>query len=437
MELIKKATKSMNDLRGGLTFTKDAKLVLATLLEDIIESMKQRVTVTPPENAPTTARIETFEAATQTDKTHETHVDIGKTQLDEIQDSIAELMALTTANSSKVNELKYNMTTSCDKIDENTATLEDLKDAITSEAGGERTLAQIVATTQAASPQQVANPQRKERIQKARKNEALQEVTLTFNNAPESAINLIQNTKVKDIAARLASIIDAAELPGKPTLTGVSRLGIRGIRLHVTTEEGANEVRKANIDWNMAYAGLATHKPKYGVVIHRVPTNAINFDEDISNVKEEWGRENGIQITNITPLRKSKDRHKPNAAHKSIVIYTENPAHADKCLTFGFFIEREKFSSIDKFAPHLHLNQCFKCQKYGHRSTTCKAKHEKCGKCAKDHPTAECTTDAGIGPECANCGGRHEAWHNDCPTRQSERERLKARRLNEMPFYLA
>jgi hypothetical protein len=152
--------------------------------------------------------------------------------------------------------------------------------------------------------------------------------------------------KVKDIAARLANIIDAAELPGKPALTGVSKLGIRGLRLHITLEEGANEVRKANIDWSIAFPGLTTHKPKYGVVIHRVPTDAINFDEDISNIKEEWSRENGIQITNITPLRKLRDRHKPDAARKSIVIYTENPAHADKCLTFGFFIDREKFSSV-------------------------------------------------------------------------------------------
>jgi hypothetical protein len=70
MGLVKKATKSMNDLRGGMTFTKDAKTALATLLEDIIENMKQQRTVAGPlDNGPTTAACaETFDAATQTDE---------------------------------------------------------------------------------------------------------------------------------------------------------------------------------------------------------------------------------------------------------------------------------------------------------------------------------------------------------------------------------
>jgi hypothetical protein len=120
--------------------------------------------------------------------------------------------------------------------------LEDLKNTITNEVGGERTWAQM-AGTQPASPQEVPNPQRKERIQKARKNEALQEVTLTFNNAPDSAIDIIQNAKVKEIAARLANLIDAAELPGKPALTRVSKLGIRGLRLHVLTKVSGDKIR--------------------------------------------------------------------------------------------------------------------------------------------------------------------------------------------------
>jgi hypothetical protein len=107
MELIKKATKSVKKLRSPTALTKDSKLALATFLEDIIENLKQpRIT---------TARIETSEAETQTHKPDETQIDIEKTQLDEIQESIADLMALTTANTTKVNDLKHNVTTSCAK----------------------------------------------------------------------------------------------------------------------------------------------------------------------------------------------------------------------------------------------------------------------------------------------------------------------------------
>jgi hypothetical protein len=100
-ELIKKATKAtkaINDLRNSLTFSQNTKLALTTLLEDIIDNLKQpRITMT---------RIETSEATTRTDKAYETQVDIEKTQLDKIQESIIELKALASANTNKINELK-------------------------------------------------------------------------------------------------------------------------------------------------------------------------------------------------------------------------------------------------------------------------------------------------------------------------------------------
>ena len=63
---------------------------------------------------------------------------------------------------------------------------------------------------------------------------------------------------------------------------------------------------------------------------------------------------------------------------------------------------------------------CYKCQKFGHKSTVCNNK-DKCGKCAGDHKTSTCKSiekinQIKIQKKCANCDKiGHSAWDKDCP----------------------
>jgi hypothetical protein len=291
--------------------------------------------------------------------------------------------------------------------------------------------AQMVAAPPPSATKQPAAM--KQHFQEARKDRSQYEVTLTTSDAPASTHELIKSTPHKDISDRLQKMIDKATLPGKPRLEGVNKLGRDIIRMRVETKEGAKTIKETGINWDDAYPGIRVYKPKYGVVVHGVPTQAINFDtDDYSETKDEWQRQNTnskITITNITTLRKARQRHRATA-HRSIVVFTEDAEAADHCIQHGFFIDKQILKA-ERYAPHLHITQCYKCHGYGHRATNCKKK-EKCGKCAEEHPTAECTSDT---PKCVNCDGKHEAWHIECMARSTEGKRLTALRMETSPYY--
>jgi len=78
-------------------------------------------------------------------------------------------------------------------------------------------------------------------------------------------------------------------------------------------------------------------------------------------------------------------------------------------------------------AGYLHLKvrayipspmRCFKCQHFGHTSTSCKsqAKCANCGESAHD-PQETCTSQ----PKCVNCKGDHPASNKSCPKWKEER----------------
>ena len=56
--------------------------------------------------------------------------------------------------------------------------------------------------------------------------------------------------------------------------------------------------------------------------------------------------------------------------------------------------------------------QCFKCQKFGHTTLTCKSRINICRKCSGSHTTKECTSLTLI---CALCKGNHPASAKICP----------------------
>ena len=98
----------------------------------------------------------------------------------------------------------------------------------------------------------------------------------------------------------------------------INKPGENIFRLQFQSTEEATAVRKSKIDWNTAYLGVQTPKPKYGIVIHGVPVEAINLNEDYEDTKREWETTNSekkIEITEITLRRQEK--YKPTV-HRSL-----------------------------------------------------------------------------------------------------------------------
>ena len=374
-DLIKKAKKASADLRNKGSLQQKAKDDIATIIDELIEKAKQQ---------PTKATAET---ATQNNEPTIT-----------------------------VSEKDFQAT---DKK------LDLIINILTKEPP--KRWAQIAAA------QPTIKPAAKQHPNKERKDRPQFEITLSAFNAPETTQELISSTSHKDITTRLQKTIDKATLLEKPQLKGVTKLGRDMIRLQTETKEGAKAIKEADIAWSDAFPGMQVYKPKYGVVIHGVPTDAISFDRtDLTEIKDDLQSQNTsneINITHITPLRKARKRHKPTA-HQSIVLFTEEAEAADRCIEHGFLIEKQILKT-EKYAPHLHITQCYKCHRYGHRAAKCRQK-EQCGKCADEHSTTDCTSEK---LKCINCKGNYEAWHIECPARSQEGARLTQLRMDTSPFF--
>ena len=74
--------------------------------------------------------------------------------------------------------------------------------------------------------------------------------------------------------------------------------------------------------------------------------------------------------------------------------------------------------------------RCYKCQKFGHGSTTCRSRIDICGKCGKVAHHGDCTEEAC----CVNCGGPHPSFIRACPTYKREQEIIANKVKNNIPY---
>ena len=64
----------------------------------------------------------------------------------------------------------------------------------------------------------------------------------------------------------------------------------------------------------------------------------------------------------------------------------------------------------DKYINPRPLQQCYKCQQFGHSSTHC-GRPSRCVNCDGLHSTQDCTKPRSAPPKCINCGGDLcESW---------------------------
>lgn len=83
-----------------------------------------------------------------------------------------------------------------------------------------------------------------------------------------------------------------------------------------------------------------------------------------------------------------------------------------------------------KVEPYISSPQrCFKCQKFGHSSKTCRRK-KACYKCGQDHEEDSCTNKL----LCANCQGNHAANDKSCPTWVQEKGVIQLKIKEKISF---
>lgn len=124
-----------------------------------------------------------------------------------------------------------------------------------------------------------------------------------------------------------------------------------------------------------------------------------------SELLEGWKDEN---VVNVQRIKLRRDDKEIPTKHLIITFGTSNlPEHIET----GYCKIR-----VRPYIPN--PRRCFKCQRFGHGSQSCRGR-PTCAKCASnDHSSDICTSAA----HCVNCGGDHPAYSRSCPSWKKEKE---------------
>ena len=68
---------------------------------------------------------------------------------------------------------------------------------------------------------------------------------------------------------------------------------------------------------------------------------------------------------------------------------------------------------VEEFRTTPSIQQCFKCQDFGHKEPNC-TKKPKCVVCGEAHSHKNCPNKEKRNPKCANCRGPHVANYKGC-----------------------
>lgn len=150
-------------------------------------------------------------------------------------------------------------------------------------------------------------------------------------------------------------------------------------------------------------------KFKYGVI------QPISEDIDLDELKDKINNNNMIQIVKIDRLKKKLNKNWINTQSIKLTIKKGN------------FPDNIKIGYL-KFNIRPYVNepmQCYRCQRLGHTSKSCKARFPRCMLCGESHTKDQCDSEK---KKCANCYGEHSANSKQCQIINEARklEKLKA-----------
>lgn len=137
----------------------------------------------------------------------------------------------------------------------------------------------------------------------------------------------------------------------------------------------------------------------------------------------------GLQSQHVVAIKRITRRipGKPEPVNSQSAILTFNLPQLPEKVHLAF-----QSANVRPYIPH--PLRCFKCQKYGHGSFTCK-QIAICANCAEHNHGRpdECRNEV----KCTNCNGAHPAWSRDCPLYVKEAEIQRIKTVEKMTFFEA
>lgn len=192
------------------------------------------------------------------------------------------------------------------------------------------------------------------------------------------------------------------------------------------TREGGIVLRCENANETMKVKQIINDKlgGNYEVVLPKVKCPRLritNIDESIpkESIIDELKKHNeqiqNIEMRLITVIPRKKKANSTN----DIIIESKSESF-QRLIDLGVLYLPWRECNISE---HLHINRCYKCCGFFHKSTECK-RTQKCSHCGGDHKYTECKSKKLCCINCKNANDKlgskldhnHHAWSKQCPT---------------------
>jgi hypothetical protein len=206
-------------------------------------------------------------------------------------------------------------------------------------------------------------------------------------------------------------------------------------------------------EWCQTFGEHATiRKRTYGVIMHDVSTSRVSLErrEEVEETRTQLRAENAGRMASIPAntayigwlLGQGKIKDLENSM---LVLEFEDERAANIALSRGLVLYG-KNHTCTLYDKSQKLQQCFKCQAYGHIARYCK-RDPQCAYCAGEHLTEKCTRpkDRSVA-KCAVCSDpraaikdvkktEHFAFDRECPVRRSHLDIARDNRIHGPRYY--
>lgn len=160
-------------------------------------------------------------------------------------------------------------------------------------------------------------------------------------------------------------------------------------------------------------------KPRFGVVVHRTPTEEFDLGTGASPPTAEQIIQAAGKIIEDNNLAKHgyhieelawmKAKDKVLGKFASLGIWFDSAEGAEYMLRSGFLVNQHYIPYVER--REIKKKRCFRCQRFGHLAWSCK-ETPRCGHCAGQHERERCPP--GVRARCLDCSGEHPTGDRRC-----------------------
>ena len=174
-------------------------------------------------------------------------------------------------------------------------------------------------------------------------------------------------------------------------VASVNQLKSGDLSIRTSNKNEAEALRQFANDWiNQIGRGTSIRLPTYGILAHGIRTSSMDI-EKFDEIKAELLHDNKPFIPNADiKYIEWLSRSALTKPASTIIVEFTSPEDANKIIDEGLIWQGEAFQ-CERYDKQCRLKQCYKCQKYGHIGTQCKA-NTACGYCAEAHNSKDCPT---------------------------------------------